>query len=201
MPFQNRVYPSGEIVASNMRGHFMGNRGGRIHDPNSQTLLLKRRWATRQWICCVTEFKSRHRSIMSNGYTELFFLDEVTALAAGHRPCYECRRKAATEFARCWADAHKLERPAKAGEMDLILHEQRLDGRNKRIINANIGDIPNGAMIKLNDNFYALKSGQWRRWSTKGYGENIDLQNNPVQLLTPTAIIGVLKAGYRPHWY
>jgi len=90
MPLQNRVDPFGELFADRSRGLFLGNRGGRLHDDDRA--LGRRRWASRQWICCRLEFKDRHRKVWGKSYTELFFLDEVTALAAGHRPCFECRR-------------------------------------------------------------------------------------------------------------
>jgi hypothetical protein len=97
MPLQNRVTPFGELVAAPARGLLFGNRGGRFHDRDART-LRRRRWASKQWICCVLDFKGRHRAVWRTGYTELFFLDEVTALAAGHRPCCECRRLAARAF-------------------------------------------------------------------------------------------------------
>jgi hypothetical protein len=97
MPLPNRVSPFGELVASPGRGTLMGNRGGRLHD--AQRKLTARRWVNRAWICCRLEFKDRHRDVWSDSYTELFFLDEVTAFAAGHRPCFECRRKDAEQFA------------------------------------------------------------------------------------------------------
>ncbi len=101
MPLQNRVDPFGELIATSARGLFMGNRGGRIHT-DGQT-LTSRRWASRQWICCVLDFKERQRDVWGRYYTELFFLDEPTALAAGHRPCFECRRKEAEHFAALFA--------------------------------------------------------------------------------------------------
>ena len=108
MPLQNRVTPEGEIIATPHRGLLMGNRGGAFHLPD-QT-LGPRRWATRQWIACVLEFKGRHREVMRpNRYTELFFLDEATALAAGHRPCFECRRSDAERFAELLARAPDVE--------------------------------------------------------------------------------------------
>ena len=201
MTLQNRVDPAGEIHANNMRGQLMGNRGGRIHDPLTKTLLLKRRWASRQWICCVTKFKSRHRPVMGNSYTELFFLDEVSAFSAGHRPCYECRRKAATSFASHWAEVQQLARPPKADEMDLILHQQRLDGRNKRISMASSDELPEGAMIKIDSGYFAKRGDYWHQWSTTGYQNSIEFTNQTVQLLTPPAIVDVLKAGYKPGWY
>ena len=201
MALQNKVDPFGNIVAIQMRGQLMGNRGGRIHDPETRALLPKRRWATRQWICCLTEFKARHRKVMGKGYTELFFLDEVSAFAAGHRPCYECRRKAATDFARCWAEAHNLEQPPKAGEMDIILHQQRLDDRNKRTLMVKSDDLPDGAMIELNEQFFARQNDRWHRWSPNGYIDSMELSNSLVRLLTPPTIIGVLRKGYSPQWY
>src|SRR3954452_1183760 len=100
----------------------MGNRGGRFHT-DDQT-LTKRGWASRQWICCVLEFKSRQRDVWGRYYTELFFLDEVTALAAGHRPCFECRRAEAEAFAAAWARAASNRKRPSAPEMDVVLHAQ-----------------------------------------------------------------------------
>ena len=115
MPLPNRVTPFGDLIAVASRGLFMGNRGGRFH--RDDRTLGARRWASRQWICCVTEFKQRHRAVWGNRYTELFFLDEPTAFAAGHRPCFECRRRDAVAFAANWAAS--LEEPAPpAAEMD-----------------------------------------------------------------------------------
>ena len=126
MPLQNRVTPEGEIIATPHRGLMMGNRGGAFHLPDRT--LGARRWATRQWIACVLEFKGRHRAAMMqpNRYTELFFLDEATALAAGHRPCFECRRRDAERFAALWAETRGWPAPARAPEMDVGLHAERV---------------------------------------------------------------------------
>jgi len=102
MPLQNRVDPFGELFAAPARGLLMGNRGGRIHDDRRE--LATRRWASKQWICCQLDFHNRHRKVWGDSYTELFFLDEVTAFAA-HRPCFECRRKDAEDFAALFAGA------------------------------------------------------------------------------------------------
>src|SRR5215510_2750360 len=109
----------------------MGNRGGRLHD--AQQKLTTRRWVNRAWICCRLAFNDRHRQVWGDGYTELFFLDEVTALAAGHRPCFECRRKNAEDFAGRWARSRGLPVRATAPDMDKVLHAERLDGRAKRL--------------------------------------------------------------------
>ncbi len=201
MALQNRVDPAGEIHANQMRGQLLGNRGGRIHDPSTRTLLPKRRWASRQWICCVTKFRSRHRAVMGNSYTELFFLDEVSAFSAGHRPCYECRRKAANNFANHWAEAKQLDQPPKAGEMDVVLHQQRLDGRDKRVSTANSGELPDGTMIEMDNGYFARRGKHWHKWSIAGYQNSIEFTNQTVQLLTPPAIVDVLKAGYEPEWF
>ena len=130
MPLQNRVTPFGELVAVPARGTLFGNRGGRFH--TDARTLTARRWASRQWICCVLDFKGRQRDVWGRFYTELFFLDEPTALAAGHRPCFECRRKDAEAFAEYWRAARRLRRRPYAFEMDEVLHGERLRGRAKR---------------------------------------------------------------------
>jgi hypothetical protein len=133
MPLQNRVDPFGEIHAVVARGMFTGNRGV-IHDPATKT-LLNCRWTTKAWIICECDFRGRRREVMGRnapsgraGWTELFFLDEVTALAAGHRPCFYCRRERAIEFARCFAAGQGRETIA-APEMDAVLHRERWASR------------------------------------------------------------------------
>src|SRR5579864_4645810 len=131
MSLQNRVDPFGELIAVPARGLFMGNRGGRFHTDAKR--LTARRWASRQWICCALDFKGRQRDVWGRFYTELFFLDEPTALAAGHRPCFECRRKEAEAFAERWREARRLAARPLADEMDEVLHAERLHGRAKRL--------------------------------------------------------------------
>src|ERR1700744_3460792 len=122
MPLQNRVDPFGELKVTSTRGTLFGNRGGRFH--TDARTLTKRRWASRQWICCVLDFKGRQREVWGRYYTELFFLDEPTALAAGHRPCFECRRKDAEAFAEAWRITRKLPARPYADEMDAVLHQE-----------------------------------------------------------------------------
>ena len=112
-PLQNRVAPDGSLHAVPERGLLMGNRGGRLHRPDGT--LGRARWRSRAWIACLTEFRGRHRAVMGDGYTELFFLDEATALAAGHRPCFECRRAAARAFAAAWGHAGAARAPRWTG--------------------------------------------------------------------------------------
>src|SRR6186713_2001509 len=140
MPLQNRVSPFGELFASPARGTMFGNRGGKFH--RDDKTLGSKRFASRQWICCVLQFKNRRRDVWGRYYTELFFLDEVTALAAGHRPCFECRRAEAVAFAAAFAKEQGLSSPLRAPEMDRILHAERLDGHDKRLHQRTIVDLP-----------------------------------------------------------
>ena len=194
MPLQNRVSPFGELIADPARGLLMGNRGGRLHDEHRR--LGARRWASRQWICCRLAFKGRHRNVWGDSYSELFFLDEVTALAAGNRPCFECRREDAQAFAAMFPGQHK------APEMDAVLHAERLAGKAKRVHRRRIGALPDGAMIAIGGDAFAVRGQRLLRWSEQGY---IDARPRPrgitVDVLTPPSIIAVLKAGYRPLWH
>ena len=200
MPLQNRVDPFGELFATPSRGLFMGNRGGRIH--TGGRTLTKRRWASRQWICCVLDFKSRQRDVWGRYYTELFFLDEVTALAAGHRPCFECRRKDAQAFAAAWRQAFKLLRRPRAEEMDLVLHAGRLDGRAKRLHRRSIDGLSDGAFIVLEQGAWVVRGKTLLRWTPKGYDTSKRRpRGTMVDVLTPPAVIGALAAGYRPRWH
>jgi hypothetical protein len=197
MPFQNRIDPFGESTASAARGAFMGNRGGRIH--RDDRALGARRWASRQWICCRLDFKGRQRSVFGAGYTELFFLDEVTALAAGHRPCFECRREDANVFAANWerATGSRLRAP----EMDLVLHAERLEGRRKRTHRLPLDALPDGAMIALDGHAFALRGSKLLRWTPEGYSQAPCPHTDDAEVLTPPSILAVLGAGYRPHWH
>ena len=164
MPLQNRVTPFGEIVAIEQRGLFMGNRGI-IHDPATRTLLT-RRWTNKAWIICRCEFRGVRRKVMSRrSWTELFFLDEATALSAGHRPCYYCRREAALAFADAWARAHRCARP-RAAQIDAQLHEQRLQNGAKRIhpLRGSPAELPDGAMIVVSGDAYVMVKGLAHRW-------------------------------------
>jgi hypothetical protein len=200
MPLQNRVDPFGALYADLARGTFMGNRGGRFHT-DAQTLTA-RRWASRQWICCVLAFKGRHRDVWGRFYTELFFLDEPTALAAGHRPCFECRRQDAESFAESWRIAHGSRSRPRAAVMDRVLHRERLRGRAKRRHNRAIDGLPDGAFIVLQDAAFAVRGDALLRWTPNGYEARLARPRGvPVDVLTPPAILAALSAGYRPHWH
>lgn len=210
MPLQNRVDPFGEIHAVEARGLFTGNRGV-IHDPDTQT-LLKRRWTTKAWLICVCDFRGRRREVMGRnapsgnaGWTELFFLDEVTALAAGHRPCFYCQRKRAGDFAARFGKALGVDDP-KAEGIDRRLHAERLASGGKRLglDAAELGALPDGAMIARGDNAFAIKDGKARPWSFDGYGAGHSLDHfgrNGFALLTPPTKLAVLRAGYEPVWH
>jgi len=195
---QNRVTPFGELIATPARGLFFGNRGGRFH--REDRTWGKRRWASRQWICCVLEFKNRRRDVWGWGYTELFFLDEVTALAAGHRPCFECRRADANSFAEKWAQTKGSDFPY-VDEMDRVLQAERLDGRAKRTHVMKFGNLLDGAFVTLNNEAYAVRGPHLLRWSESGYVEKIARPHGNANVLTPPSIVAVLAAGYEPQWH
>jgi len=205
MPLQNRVTPEGEIVATPHRGLMMGNRGGAFHLPDRS--LGARRWATKQWIACVLEFKGRHREVMQpNRYTELFFLDEATALAAGHRPCFECRRADAERFAELWAKAQGKGDRERAPAMDEALHAERLEGgRRKATFRARRADVPNGAFVRYardrdDAQAYLVVGSNLLAWEPSGYQALVIPAEigEHVEVLTPRSIAAVLATGYRP---
>jgi hypothetical protein len=200
MPLQNRVDPFGELFTDPARGTFMGNRGGRFH--TGARTLTARRWASRQWICCVLAFKGRHRDVWGRFYTELFFLDEPTALAAGHRPCFECRRGDAENFAEHWRIAHRLDSRPRAAEMDQVLHRERLRGRAKRRHQHSVGGLPDGAFIAHEGAAFAVRGDALLRWTPEGYRARVPRpRGGMVDVLTPPTILAVLAAGYQPHWH
>jgi len=197
MPLQNRVDPFGELFADPARGLLMGNRGGRLH--RGDQTLAARRWASRQWICCKLDFNGRHRNVWGDSYSELFFLDEVTALAAGHRPCFECRREQAERFAALFSCGRQR---ARAGVMDAVLHAERLEGKAKRSYLRKIDTLPDGAMIALGGAAFAVRGEHLLRWAPSGYTQ---AQPRPraieADILTPPSILAVLSRGYQPLWH
>jgi len=202
MTLQNRVDPFGALIATSARGTMFGNRGGRFH--RDDRTLGARRWASRQWICCVLQFKGRHHPVWRDRYTALFFLDEVTAFAAGHRPCFECRRADAKTFAEKWAQAKGGGIP-RAPAMDDVLHAERLIGRSQRHHWHNVDDLPDGAFISLPDvpkRALVLRGADLLRWDSNGYAyERPRPRETKVEVLTPPAIVAVLSAGYQPQWH
>jgi hypothetical protein len=197
MALQNRVDPFGNLFATSARGTLLGNRGGKFHSGSKK--LTSRRWASRQWICCVLDFKGRRRDVWGRYYTELFFLDEVTAFAAGHRPCFECRRKDAERFAALFAGRG---RRASAPAMDEVLHAERLDGKIKRTHRRALDTLPDGAMIALDGEAFAVRGKHLLRWAPQGYaGKRGRPRGIAVDVLTPPSMLKVLSAGYAPQWH
>ncbi len=186
MPLQNRVAPDGGLHAVATRGTMMGNRGGKFHR-DDQT-LGKRRHATTHWICCELHWKDTHHEAMGRGYTSLFFLDEVTALAAGHRPCFFCRRKEAKAFLGS----------ERVGAFDSGLHAERLAPRPEVAVK----DLPDGAMLAMDGQFFALRRGLLLRWSFAGYTDTQKVAAAlQAKLLTPPKITAILACGYQPRWH
>jgi hypothetical protein len=198
MPLQNRVTPEGHIIAHPARGLMMGNRGGALHD--AHRTLGRRRWVSRQWICCVLSFKNRQREVMApRRYTELFFLDEATALAAGHRPCFECRRGDSLRFSTIWAAAHGKSDRATAPEMDRILHPDRVDAAGSKVTYvSSLAALPNGTFVRAAGRPHLLWGGLLYPWSFDGYGPPVRADADEVEVLTPRSIVAVLEGGYVP---
>lgn len=206
MPLCNRVTPFGEIVAVPERGLLMGNRGI-LHDDSGRIL---RSWQVRRWISCRTAFRGRRRQLMRpHSYTELFFLDEATSFATGHRPCSECRHADYQRFKAAWAVA--FGEPAGADHMDAVLHADRLEGhgphQRKRTYQEQLAALPDGTFITLDESAWLLWRGQLLAWSPAGYHTRrplpLPLTPSPpaaghVEVLTPRALVAVFRAGYHP---
>jgi hypothetical protein len=178
----------------------MGNRGGAIHNGDRE---IVRQFKSRQWIACVLEFKGRRRQVMSPGlYTELFFRDEATALAAGHRPCAECRRERFNAFRDAWMQSHKGEGGGivRAPEMDVELHSARIDAKGYKITyEASLNSLPDGCFVQIGDSGCVVLGGDLIRWSPEGYTEK---RRRPdglnVTVLTPKPIVDCIRQGYAP---
>jgi hypothetical protein len=198
MPLRNRVTPAGEIVAHPSRGLVLGNRGC-LHGQGRE--LGTSRWRSKLWICCLLDWRGVRRDPMPPGrWTALFFLDEATALAAGHRPCASCRRRDYRDFAEAWRAAQRLARPPLAAEMDAILHRERVDrARRKVTYFAPVADLPDGVMIRADGRAGLLVAGRPRIWSFDGYQAQTTVGlPDPVEVLTPRPTVAAIASGYRP---
>lgn len=196
MPLQNRVTPLGDIVAVPHRGLFTGNRGI-IHDPATKTLLRKR-WSNPAWLICVCEFRGRRRKVMgARSWTELFFLDEATALAAGHRPCFYCRRDGANRFRACWEQGNRVA-DILAPEMDAVLHRERFaSGKKLHALPMQMEKLPDGAMVQAGEASYLIAKGKPLRWSFAGY-HAAEASVADARLITPPSTLRALAAGFQP---
>jgi hypothetical protein len=194
---QNRVTPSGEIISTPQRGLFTGNRGI-IHDPATKT-LLNRRWSSKAWLTCTCEFRGRRRDVMATqSWTELFFLDEATAFAAGHRPCFYCRCDDANRFRAAWERGNGVS-GVRAPAIDEVLHRERLNGKAKRLhaLPMPLEQLPDGAMVQAEGESYLIARGRALLWSWDGYRDAATPPRDAA-LLTPPSTLRALAAGYRP---
>jgi hypothetical protein len=196
---QNRVAPTGEIIRHPARGLFMGNRGC-LHDANG--VLGRSHWKSTLWIICRLEFKGRRRPLMSPGrYTELFFLDEAVALAAGHRPCGECRRDEYRRFIASWAAGNGTAEPDRKA-MDAALHAARVDPRTRTQIvhRAPCDSLPDGVFIRFGERQlpHLVLGDSLIRFEDYSYREAVGRPEGLVEVLTPAPTIGALRGGYSP---
>lgn len=200
MHLQNRVTPFGEIVAIAQRGLFTGNRGI-IHDPATKTLLTKR-WATKTWLVCDCNYKGRRREVMADrSWTELFFLDEAVALAAGHRPCFLCRREAAERYRACWASGNNEATPS-ASRIDSVLHTKRVESGGKCLhrLTLLLNDLPDGAVVAADGEAFTLRAGVAHHWTNEGCAPP-QVLHDADWLVTPPSSVMALLAGYAPTFH
>ncbi|MEO6980345.1 MAG: hypothetical protein ABI113_18275 [Mucilaginibacter sp.] len=197
---QNRVDPQGNIISTPARGAWLGNRG-QLHG-KGKTIL--RPFKHRAWIICVLQFKNRHRQVMSPGlWTELFFLDEATAFAAGHRPCFECRREDANRFKAAWIKGNPgygFDKKTSINKFDEILQAERTDVENGKVtFEANINDLPDGTFIQIDNEPYLLANNKIHHWTPLGYDKTeVFPSSSKVKVLTPKSTVAAFRAGYRP---
>lgn len=195
MPQQNRVTPFGKFVATTAKGLFMGNRGN-LH--NARGELTEKLWANKVWVTCALQFKNYDSS--DRKYTKLFFLDEATALAAGHRPCGTCRRKDLNRFIACWIAGNELPEETTLAQIDTQLHLERTVPHG---VTALLDELPNGVFVSLPEEpetAWLLWNGELLRWEPAGYGERMKKTAGiSVVLLTPLSTVNAIAAGYIPH--
>jgi hypothetical protein len=196
VPLQNRVTPLSELVADPARGLVYGNRGC-LHDRNGR---IVRRFAVRRWIACRLEFRGWQRGpLMQPGkFTELFFLDEATAFAAGHRPCALCRREDYVRFSGLWSGLHPGQRGADA--IDLQLHGERVDlpTRGQRRHAADADELPDGAFVLVRGEPFLVLGQRLLRWTPGGYRDPVPRPTGTVTAITPPSLLAVLRAGWEP---
>ncbi len=189
MPLQNRVDPVGELFRTQARGTMMGNRGGVIHNRDRE---ITRHFRSRRWITCVLEFRERHRIVMSERrYTELFFLDEAVAFAAGHRPCAECRRERFNAFKEAWRRSRGQATLPFADEMDLELHPARIGNRGEKVTyEADLGSLPDGCFVRHEQRAYLVQDGALLLWTPEGYPQrHVAHRSLITTVLTPKPIV------------
>jgi hypothetical protein len=201
MPLQNRVDPWGKLNAVSAKGALLGNRGI-LHNDNKEIVT---QWRSKAWITCQIEFKGRESPAFApDSYSQLFFVDEATAFAAGHRPCAECRRERFNEFKAAWMDAnHDLlqgENPTIV-DIDKVIHTERVsDEKLKRTYAEKLGSLPAGTMIEVDGSPLLVWRGKLMRWSFEGYSKSGVLlpSSTVVQVLTPASVVRVFASGLTP---
>ncbi|MGZ3946156.1 MAG: hypothetical protein ACXVJB_14525 [Mucilaginibacter sp.] len=197
---QNRVDPQGNIIKTSARGAWLGNRG-QLHGAG-KTIL--RPFKHKAWIICLLKFKGRKRQVMSpNLWTELFFLDEATAFAAGHRPCFECRRDDAVRFKAAWLKGNLefgFDGKVSIREIDNILHQQRIEvGGKKATYEADLNTLPDGTFILFDNKPYLLADKTLHHWTPFGYeGVIAPPSSANVTVLTPRSVVNAFRGGYLP---
>ena len=204
MPRQNRVTPFGEIIPTPARGMLMGNRGI-LHDESGS--LTKKRWTHQAWVTCRLEFKGRTSPINApHSYTQLFFVDEATALAAGHRPCAECRREDFQRFREAWLRGNPdagLDPSSTIKSIDRVIHSQRVSrDLGKKTWKARLHQLPDGVFLVLAaqpETAYLKWKGSLYTWNPEGYGPPVPIpEDQEVTVLTPQSIAAAISAGFVP---
>ena len=196
---QNRVDPFGNFLRTAARGAWMGNRGV-IHKEKEIVRCFKQK----AWITCVLEFKGRKRTVMSpDRWTELFFLDEATAFAAGHRPCFECRREDAERFKACWIAGNPsfgFTQKTSIRLIDDVIHRERIDRSGRKVTHERLSsEIPDGTFIAMDDKAYLVYRDKLHLWTPSGYDGSISIPRKlPLQVLTASSIVNAFQAGYAP---
>jgi hypothetical protein len=192
MPLQNRVTPLGELVADPARGLVYGNRGC-LHDDRGR---IRRSHNGRRWIACRLQFRGwlRRPLLQPGKFTELFFLDEATAMAAGHRACALCRREDYNRFDEIWERLHPGEHGADA--IDARLHGERLAGRERRFHDIRLEDLPDGAFVLHEGRPWLVIGAELLRWTPAGYDDRVRRPRGSGRGITPPSLLDVLRAGW-----
>ena len=197
---QNRVDPWGNIIKTSARGSWMGNRG-LLHDEHQN---LRRPFKLQAWLICLLEFKGRKRPVMApRQYTELFFMDEATAFSAGHRPCFECRRKDYDQFKKLWIKANPeygFNEKTSIRKIDEILHRERIDHTGLKITyTGTLKDLPDGTFVIYTDQPAVVVGLSVYPWTPFGYGKGVMLpEEEKLTVLTPKSVVNTFRAGYVP---
>jgi len=197
---QNRVDPRGNIIKTSARGSWMGNRG-QLHDEGQTP---RRPFKLQAWLICLLEFKGRKRQVMApRQYTELFFMDEATAFSAGHRPCFECRRKDYDRFKTLWIKAnpeYDFDTKTSIRKIDEILHRERIDHTGSKLTHAGtLKDLPDGTFVIYKDQPAVVIGLSLYPWSPFGYEKGVTLpEEEKLTVLTPKSVVNTFREGYIP---